>query len=72
MITKRNYNIRILSNDETYISVIAPYDLQDYYYAIGNDIYRDGIFIKRIAYGLCITDELDELNTDLKSMIDRS
>ena len=36
---KYDYKIRVV-NDIISISVISPYDLQDYYYVYGNYIYR--------------------------------
>jgi hypothetical protein len=69
------YNISINENGEVYVNSFHPYDEQEYYYAIGNKIYRDGKLIEEIKKSENI-DEVDniilrliELNRPLKSIM---
>lgn len=69
------YNMRISKDGEVYVKSFHPYDEQEYYYAVGNKIYRDGKFIEEIKERENIDgiDEiilrLMELNRPLKSIM---
>lgn len=56
------YNTGIREDGEVYVKSYHPYDEQEYYYAIGNNIYRDGKFIEEIKESEehCI-DGIDEI-----------
>lgn len=69
------YNISINENGEVYVSSSHLYDEQEYYYAVGNKVYREGKFIEEIKESENI-DEIDniilrliELNRPLKSIM---
>ena len=69
------YNMSINEDGEIYVNSSHPYDEQEYYYAIGNNIYRNGKFIEEIRESENI-DEVDniilrlmELNRPLKSIM---
>lgn len=69
------YNMSISKDGEVYVNSSHPYDEQEYYYAVGNKIYRDGKFIEKIKERENIDgiDEiilrLMELNRPLKSIM---
>ena len=42
------YRFDFNDNGELYIKIIRPYDEQDYYYIVGNKIYRKGKYIETI------------------------
>lgn len=69
------YNMSISKDGEVYVNSSHPYDEQEYYYAVGNKIYRDGKFIEEIKERENIDgiDEiilrLMELNRPLKSIM---
>lgn len=42
------YRFDFNNNGELYIKIIRPYDEQDYYYIVGNKIYRKGKYIETI------------------------
>lgn len=42
------YRFDFNNNGELYIKIIRPYDEQDYYYIVGNKIYRKGKYIEMI------------------------
>ena len=69
------YNMSISKDGEVYVTSSHPYDEQEYYYAVGNKIYRDGKFIEEIKERENIDgiDEiilrLMELNRPLKSIM---
>lgn len=69
------YNMSISKEGKVYVNSSHPYDEQEYYYAVGNKIYRDGKFIEEIKERENIDgiDEiilrLMELNRPLKSIM---
>lgn len=69
------YNMSISKDGEVYVNSSHPYDEQEYYYAVGNKIYRDGKFVEKIKESENIDgiDEiilrLMELNRPLKSIM---
>ena len=69
------YNTGISEDGEVYVNSSHPYDEQEYYYAVGNNIYRNGKFIEKIKESENIDgiDEiilrLMELNRPLKSIM---
>lgn len=69
------YNMSISKDGEVYVNSSHPYDEQEYYYAVGNKIYRDGKFVEKIKERENIDgiDEiilrLMELNRPLKSIM---
>ena len=75
MFCYKNYNFRFRDDGRLEVYSSHPYDEQKYYYALGNNIYRDGKFIEEIEDN----DEIDniilrliELNRSLKPLIDLS
>ena len=42
------YNTGISEDGEVYVNSSHPYDEQEYYYAVGNNVYRNGKFIEKI------------------------
>lgn len=78
MFCYKNYNFRFRDDGRLEVYSSHPYDEQEYYYALGNNIYRDGKFIEKIEDDDSI-DGIDniilrliELNKQLKSLIDLS
>ena len=71
------YNTSISEDGEVYVKSSHPYDEQEYYYAVGNNIYRNGKFIEKIKesedHYIDGIDEiilrLMELNRPLKSIM---
>lgn len=71
------YNTGISEDGEVYVNSSHPYDEQKYYYAVGNNIYRNGKFIEKIKesedHYIDGIDEiilrLMELNRPLKSIM---
>jgi|GEM_PF-2652119 hypothetical protein len=71
------YNTGISEDGEVYVKSSHPYDEQEYYYAVGNNIYRNGKFIEKIKesedHYIDGIDEiilrLMELNRPLKSIM---
>lgn len=71
------YNTSISKDGEVYVKSSHPYDEQEYYYAVGNNIYRNGKFIEKIKesedHYIDGIDEiilrLMELNRPLKSIM---
>ena len=71
------YNTGISEDGEVYVNSSHPYDEQEYYYAVGNNIYRNGKFIEKIKesedHYIDGIDEiilrLMELNRPLKSIM---
>lgn len=71
------YNTGISEDGEVYVNSSHPYDEQEYYYAVGNNIYRNGKFIEEIKeskdHYIDGIDEiilrLMELNRPLKSIM---
>ena len=71
------YNTGISEDGEVYVNSSHPYDEQEYYYAVGNNIYRSGKFIEEIKeskdHYIDGIDEiilrLMELNRPLKSIM---
>lgn len=71
------YNMGISEDGEVYVNSSHPYDEQEYYYAVGNNIYRSGKFIEEIKesedHYIDGIDEiilrLMELNRPLKSIM---
>lgn len=71
------YNTSISEDGEVYVDSPHPYDEQEYYYAVGNNIYRNGKFIEKIKesenHYIDGIDEiilrLMELNRPLKSIM---
>ena len=75
MYSYRRYNTGISEDGEVYVNSSHPYDEQEYYYAVGSKVYRDGEFIEEIKESENI-DEIDniilrlmELNRPLKSIM---
>lgn len=75
MYSYARYKLTLVSTGELYIHSFHPYDEQEYYYAVGNKVYRDGEFIEEIRESENI-DEIDniilrliELNRPLKSIM---
>ena len=69
------YNMSISKEGKVYVNSYHPYDEQEYYYAVGNKVYRDGKFVEEIKESENI-DEIDniilrlmELNRPLKSIM---
>lgn len=69
------YNMSISKDGEIYVNSSHPYDEQEYYYAVGNNIYRSGKFMEKIEESKNI-DGIDniilrlmELNRPLKPII---
>ena len=77
MYSYRRYNTSIREDGKIQISSSHPYDEQEYYYAVGNNIYRNGKFIEKIKesedHYIDGIDEiilrLMELNRPLKSIM---
>ena len=77
MYSYRKYNTGISEDGEVYVNSSHPYDEQEYYYAVGNNIYRSGKFIEEIKeskdHYIDGIDEiilrLMELNRPLKSVM---
>lgn len=75
MYSYARYKLTLGSNGELCIHSFHPYDEQEYYYAVGNKIYRDGRFVEKIKESENIDgiDEiilrLMELNRPLKSIM---
>lgn len=74
----KRYNFRWGNDGRLEVYSRHPYDLQEYYYSLGNNIYRDGKFIEKIEDDDSI-DGIDniilrliELNRSLKPLIDLS
>lgn len=71
------YNTSISEDGKVYVNFSHPYDEQEYYYAVGNNIYRNGKFIEKIKesedHYIDGIDEiilrLMELNRPLKSIM---
>lgn len=71
------YNTGISEDGEVYVNSSHPYDEQEYYYAVGNNVYRNGKFIEKIKesedHYIDGIDEiilrLMELNRPLKSIM---
>ena len=71
------YNTSISEDGKVYVKSSHPYDEQEYYYAVGNNIYRNGKFIEKIKesedHYIDGIDEiilrLMELNRPLKSIM---
>ena len=42
------YNMGINKDGKVYVNSSHPYDEQEYYYAVGNNIYRNGKFVEKI------------------------
>ena len=71
------YNTSIREDGKVYVKSSHPYDEQEYYYAVGNNIYRNGKFIEKIKesedHYIDGIDEiilrLIELNRPLKSIM---
>ena len=71
------YNMGISEDGKVYVNSSHPYDEQEYYYAVGNNIYRNGKFIEKIKesedHYIDGIDEiilrLMELNRPLKSIM---
>ena len=71
------YNMGISEDGKVYVNSSHPYDEQEYYYAVGNNIYRSGKFIEEIKeskdHYIDGIDEiilrLMELNRPLKSIM---
>ena len=71
------YNTGISEDGEVYVKSSHPYDEQNYHYAVGNNIYRNGKFIEKIKesedHYIDGIDEiilrLMELNRPLKSIM---
>ena len=71
------YNMGISEDGKVYVNSSHPYDEQKYYYAVGNNIYRNGKFIEKIKesedHYIDGIDEiilrLMELNRPLKSIM---
>ena len=71
------YNTNFTEDGEVYVKSSHPYDEQEYYYAVGNNIYRNGKFIEKIKesedHYIDGIDEiilrLMELNRPLKSIM---
>ena len=71
------YNTSIREDGKVYVKSSHPYDEQEYYYAVGNNIYRNGKFIEKIKesedHYIDGIDEiilrLMELNRPLKSIM---
>ena len=71
------YNTGISEDGEVYVNSSHPYDEQEYYYAVGNNVYRNGKFIEKIKesedHYIDGIDEiilrLIELNRPLKSIM---
>lgn len=75
MYSYARYKLTLGSNGKLCIHSFHPYDEQEYYYAVGNKIYRNGKFIEEIKERENI-DEIDniilrlmELNRPLKSIM---
>ena len=69
------YNMSISKEGKVYVNSSHPYDEQEYHYAVGNKVYRDGKFVEEIKESENI-DEIDniilrlmELNRPLKSIM---
>ena len=69
------YNMSISKEGKVYVNSSHPYDEQEYYYAVGNKVYRDGKFVEEIKESENI-DEIDniilrlmELNRPLKTIM---
>lgn len=75
MYSYARYKLTLGSTGELCIHSFHPYDEQEYYYAVGNKIYRDGKFVEKIKERENIDgiDEiilrLMELNRPLKSIM---
>lgn len=75
MYSYARYKLTLGSTGELCIHSFHPYDEQEYYYAVGNNIYRDGKFVEKIKESENIDgiDEiilrLMELNRPLKSIM---
>lgn len=72
----KRYDFRFRDDGRLEVYSSHPYDNQEYYYALGNNIYRDGKFIEKIEDNNYI-DGIDniilrliELNRSLKPLID--
>ena len=71
------YNMGISEDGKVYVNSSHPYDEQEYYYAVGNNVYRNGKFIEKIKesedHYIDGIDEiilrLMELNRPLKSIM---
>ena len=71
------YNMGISEDGKVYVNSSHPYDEQEYYYAVGNNIYRNGKFIEKIKesedHYIAGIDEINlrlmELNRPLKSIM---
>ena len=68
-------DMSISKDGEIYVNSSHPYDEQEYYYAVGNNIYRSGKFMEKIEEGKNI-DGIDniilrlmELNRPLKPIM---
>ena len=48
MFNYSQYNVKFNDNGELCINIIKPYDEQDYYYIVGNKVYRQGKYIETI------------------------
>lgn len=75
MYSYARYKSTLGSTGELCVHSFHPYDEQEYYYAVGNKIYRDGKFVEEIKESENI-DEIDniilrlvELNRPLKSIM---
>lgn len=77
MYSYSKYNTSIREDGEVYVNSSHPYDEQEYHYAIGNNVYRNGKFIEKIKesedHYIDGIDEiilrLMELNRPLKSIM---
>ena len=77
MYSYSKYNTGISEDGEVYVNSSHPYDEQEYYYAVGNNVYRNGKFIEKIKesedHYIDGIDEiilrLMELNRPLKSIM---
>lgn len=75
MYSYARYKLTLGNTGELCIHSFHPYDEQEYYYAVGNNIYRDGKFVEKIKESENIDgiDEiilrLMELNRPLKSIM---
>lgn len=54
------YNTGISKDGEVYVNSSHPYDEQEYYYAVGDSIYRNGKFVEKVEEDNNI-DEIDNI-----------
>lgn len=61
MFDYNKYNMNITEEGKIYVYALHPYDEQEYYYAVGNNIYRNGRFVEKIKSVEYYIDSIDKI-----------